>query len=577
MSERRVKIEVKSERIDDVPLLWGLMEQLQLDKVLDAHLRRHHLHKGLSSGQLACVWLAFLLSEGDHRKVALQPWAHNRQHTLQVLLGQPLREVECSDDRLGLLLRRLARADWPALETALWQAACLVYEVVVASVRLDATTVSGYHRPSAEGLMQRGHSKAHRPDLAQLKLMGAAAQPHGYLLACDITSGEKADDPLYTPLIQRVRQLLGRRGLLYVGDCKMAALATRAELVAAGDSYLTILPRTGETRKQLPAWIETALANRQKIVPLRWRRHDRVEEVGEGYEWKRSCQATVGKKTVRWQERVQLLRIGSVLKTEQENLEARLTRAEAKLQALTPAPGKGRRVYRQESALQDAVTQVLQEEDVVGLLNVQWQERSEVCQRYVGRGRGGPKRKRVQEVKVRYEVTVVQRKPQEIEVRKERLGWRVQVTNVPAKKLSMLECLQTYREGWSLERDFPLVKDRPLGISPLYVQTDEQILGLTRLLTIGLRVLTWLEIRVREELQQRKERLVGLYDGQPKRATANPTAAMLLRALSKSELTLTHISTPSYQGWYLPCLPPLFLCILDILGLPSSLYLNLAH
>jgi len=56
-----------------------------------------------------------------------------------------------------------------------------------------------------------------------------------------------------------------------------------------------------------------------------------VEEVGEGYEWKRSCQATVGKKTVRWQERVQLLRIGSVLKTEQENLEARLSRAEAKL------------------------------------------------------------------------------------------------------------------------------------------------------------------------------------------------------------------------------------------------------
>ena len=362
-----------------------------------------------------------------------------------------------------------------------------------------------------------------------------------------------------------------------ITNCKMAALATRAELVAAGDYYLTILPRTGETKKQLPAWIEMALTNRQKLVPLRCQRYDKVEEVGEGYEGKRSCQAMVGQKTVRWQERVQLLRIGSVLKTEQENLEARLSRAEAKVKALTPAPGKGRRVYREEAPLQAAVTQVLQAEDVVGLLDVQWQERREVRQRYVGPGRRGPKRNQTQEVKVRDEVTVVQRKPQEIEARKERLGWRVQVTNVAAKHLSMLECLQTYREGWSLERDFHLVKDRPLGISPLYVQTDEQILGLTRLLTIGLRVLTWLEIRVREELQKQQEQLVGLYDGQPKRVTANPTAAMLLRALSKSELTFTHISTPSYQGWYLPSLPPLFLRILDILGLPSSLYQNLAH
>jgi transposase len=69
--------------------------------------------------------------------------------------------------------------------------------------------------------------------------MAAAAEPTGQWIACDVVSGEQADDPLYTPLIQRVREIIGRRGVLYTGDCKMAALATRAELVQQGDLGLT--------------------------------------------------------------------------------------------------------------------------------------------------------------------------------------------------------------------------------------------------------------------------------------------------------------------------------------------------
>src|SRR5208337_3421391 len=62
-----------------------------------------------------------------------------------------------------------------------------------------------------------------------LKLMAAVAQPSSHLMACDIVPGNAADDPLYLPLIRRVRQQLHQKGLLYCGDSKMAALATRAE------------------------------------------------------------------------------------------------------------------------------------------------------------------------------------------------------------------------------------------------------------------------------------------------------------------------------------------------------------
>jgi len=109
--------------------------------------------------------------------------------------------------------------------------------------------------------MQHGHSKDHRPDLPQLKLMAAAAEPTGQLIASDVVSGQSADDSLYTPLLRRVRTLLGRRGLLYSGDCKMAARAIRADIVAHGDLYLTALPHTGETAREFDGWVNAVVAD----------------------------------------------------------------------------------------------------------------------------------------------------------------------------------------------------------------------------------------------------------------------------------------------------------------------------
>lgn len=102
------------------------------------------------------------------------------------------------------------------------------------AVRLDSTTASGYWHVTPEGLFQLGHSKDHRPDLPQVKVMLATLSPLGVPVATEVVSGDRADAPLYLPTLQRVRQHLGRRGLLYVGDCKMAALETRAVTKRSG-------------------------------------------------------------------------------------------------------------------------------------------------------------------------------------------------------------------------------------------------------------------------------------------------------------------------------------------------------
>jgi transposase len=448
-----------------------------------------------------------------------------------------------------------------------------VYDLEVTSVRLDSTTTYGYHTLTEDGVMQYGHSKDHRPDLPQLKLMAAAAEPSGHLLACDVHPGQAADDPLYRPLLTRVRQMLGRSGLLYVGDSKMAALATRADIVAHGDYYLMPLPLTGETAQQVEAWID-AVVDGEQTVTLIW---DEKGLVGGGYEFERPMSAEVDGKPVTWTERVQVVRSLALAERESQQLEQRLAKAEAALRALTPPPGRGRRPYRDEVALQTAVSHVLERYGVTGLLQVTWQREEETVTRYVGRGRGSPKRSVRTEVRVRYVIAEVRRDEEAIQRRKHRLGWRIQVTNLAVTQMSLAQAVVHYRGGWCLERDFHLVKDRPIGISPLYVRRDDQIIGLTHLLTLALRLLTLIESQVRRGLAQAGEVLSGLYEGQPRRTTDRPTGVRLLKAFARAEITLTRIEMGPQVMWHITPLSGLLERILAYLGLSASLYQRLAE
>jgi len=265
-------LQLTHERVDDVPLLLGFLIQLRFPQILDQNLKPHPHHQGLSQGWLITIWIAYILSQADHRKSHVRAWANTLHHTLEAVTGQTIRDVDFSDDRLTLLLQPLSNIEiWDLIEAELWNGTCEVYALPLERVRLDSTTSYGFHTVVAGGLMQLGHSKDHRPDLPQLKLMAAAAEPTGQLIAATVHPGDAADDPLYLPIIARVRTLLGRTGLLYTGDCKMAALETRAAIAARGDFYLTRLPMTGATKDQFTTWVEDAVTGPRRAAP-RWSR-----------------------------------------------------------------------------------------------------------------------------------------------------------------------------------------------------------------------------------------------------------------------------------------------------------------
>ena len=222
-----------------------------LHDVLDQNIPRHWKQRDLIWGYTAIIWLAYILSEGDHRKVSVEQYIKGMKNTLSDLVGKEIDPLDFSDDRLAHLLKHLSkRKCWKNIEQNLNERSIEVYKLPQDVVQCDATTVSGYHDVTEEGLFQFGHSKDD-PDRPQIKMMMSSLDTLGMPLTTDIISGEKADDKLYIPIIDRVLEGLKKIGLLVVGDCKMSALEIRTYIEMSKNYYLAPLPLVGATAKEM--------------------------------------------------------------------------------------------------------------------------------------------------------------------------------------------------------------------------------------------------------------------------------------------------------------------------------------
>src|SRR6266480_7924021 len=106
-----------TERVDDVAFLIGQMVTMGLPEVLDRHIPRHWTQRGLSWGWTAVIWLAYIVTEGDHRNVSVETYLKGMQHTLSALTAQVIEPLDLSDDRLSHLLKHLSKqAYWYQIE-----------------------------------------------------------------------------------------------------------------------------------------------------------------------------------------------------------------------------------------------------------------------------------------------------------------------------------------------------------------------------------------------------------------------------------------------------------------------------
>jgi transposase len=573
--QSRKELQIRAERVDDIILLIGVMVRMGLPQVLDNHIPVHWKQRELSWGWTAVIWLAYILSEGDHRKVVVRQYVKNLQRTLSEVTGQDVSPLDFTDDRLGILLKYLSKPSyWESIEAELAQKTIRAYDLETDVVRCDATTASGYHEVTEGGLLQFGHSKDD-PSLAQIKLMTGALDPLGIPLATDVVSGEQADDGLYVPIIDRIHGVLQKPGILYVGDCKLSAFETRGHIKGLKSSYLCPLPQTGKTPEAMKEWIREGIA-RSKKKALREvvvnNANDEEVVVAAGYEVDRQQSGVVNGEEIAWTERVLVVKSFNHATQQERGLEKRLEHAEKKLRALTPPRGRGKRQITEEQTLKAAIEEIEKTHRVEGLLTVEYEREVERKTKYVGRGRGGAHRQQEVVERIRYHITAVTRDAQKIAEVKEKFGWRAYVTDTPSERLCLEDAVRLYRQECRIERIFHRLKNR-LNLVPMYVQEPDQVTGLTHLLTLGVRVLTLIEFVVRRSLEQDQTTLPGLHPENHQKTTDRPTSERLLKAFEGITLTIIHVKDQIIR--HLTPLSELQKEILKRLEFDDALYQNL--
>src|SRR6266702_3941271 len=557
-----------TERVDDIPLRLHQRQQMALPTLIDTHFPAHGNWYGLSLGWVSTIGLSAILSRGDHRLVHVEPWVANRLFTLQTVTGQDVERLDFTDDRLESVLRHLRDDNrWGQFESRLHQHTVRVYDLRTERMHVDSTTASAYASVSPEGLFQFGHSKDERPDLPQIKVMQAVLDPLGMPLATDVVSGERADDPLYMPCIERVQASVGRHGLLYVGDCKMASRETRARIAAAGDFYLCPLPQVQLAEGEFDAALEVVCHGDHVLSSVvREGPKGKPELIAQGYEYPVAMSQKGNGKVESWTERRLVVRSVRQAHAAEMALRARVAKALTQIEALNQR-GRGKKRFETVSALRQAVVAILQRYGVDDL--VWFRLTPQVTARSVRAYRGQPAR-------IAYDrETTVEGCVDEaaLEATIGRLGWRVYGTNQPMASLSLAQAVLAYRSAYQVECSFGRLKGRPLSLTPMYVQRDDHATGLIRLLSIALRVLTLLEFVGRRQLAAEGAKLAGLYAGNPKRETDRPTAERLLEAFQ--DITLTVVEGVHQVYRYLTALSPLQERILELLGFSSRVYTRL--
>jgi transposase len=567
MSEQ---ITITHERTDDIPVIIAFLLKMRVAALIDKHFPTNGNWTGLSLGQMLVVWLTFIISEGDHRLYHVEPWVAAHQHTISRSLHQEVLPRDCTDDRLGTGLDYLCVAEnWAECECALNQTLIRVYDLHPQTIRVDPTTVSAYVTPA--GMFQLGHSKDHRPDLPQLKIALATLDPLGLPMTIATVAGNTADDPLYLPAIAKVRRSVGLAGMTYIGDCKIAALATRADIAAHHDFYLCPLSAKQVSAEELDRLLEPIWSSEQPLEEVRLTAEGQAEAqaepdaVGFAYAVEQVGHGQSGQPQ-RWQERRVVVRSLAHARLQEESLRQRAQRAVDEINALNERKQGKKRLAAEAEALK-AVEAIIARNRVVDIVQIGVHAivHEETKRRY-GQRPAQTLRTMSMQVEARIDQAAM---AQGIR----RLGWRVYATNHD-QELSLKQVVAAYWSEYLVEQGIRRLKGHSLSLTPLYLKCEQRIVGLIFLLSIALRVLVLMQFVARENLQRAGTMLKGIYPGQPGRQTTRPTTEMMLHVFRG--ITLSRITVDGETYEHLTPLTPVQERIVELIGIPLESFSRLA-
>ena len=518
-----------TERVDDIPLLIAELEKSELSEYINRYFPDHGNWNGLDGGKTTVGFLAYLLSCSDHRLSRVEPWASERIHTLGYCLDKSdLSQKDFTDDRLGALLDRFGdEQKWDAFENAHNKNMIHVYQLNTGAqaIRLDAMIVQSFRQEGEH--FKKGHSKQHRADLPQLKVMVATVDPLSMPLSSVIVSGNRADDELYLDVVKKLEQDIALKHQLFVGDAKLGSLSNRAYLQSKQQYYLMPLGKKQCSSDQLSLYLQD---QPEELVQI----FDEQKELTNPAAIKAKAFETVEiihskELDIQWEERRLVVYSTSYAESLNRKLDQRLDKADTALKSFLDAK-QGKKKLTTKVDIELGIEQLLKKYRVGSFIQVEvvQQIKTIPIRKYGDRPAGFKK-----EVSFTLQI---QMNEQALEKHRQNLGWRVYATNSPKSTMSTKQCIICYRQEYRIEHKFNELLNKFTSLVPVFLKKDHRIKALVRLSLLALKFVSTIQFQVRQELKDTGQQVKELYPGNPGRATAKPTTKMILEAFNNITL-----------------------------------------
>lgn len=528
------------EHIGSIPLILNALQKTGFIDLVNEAFPAHKNWEGLPIGETVAIWICYLLTRNDHRMCKVEGWIRSRGQIFRVFFKKPIFKKYFTDDRLARILDKFSVSeDWNAFEMRFNESFIRVYGIEMDRIRIDMTTANSGGIVTKDGIIQFGKTKDD-PDRPQIKIALATLDPLGIPLTVNVVPGNSADDPLYVPIIQRIFTYTAKKGLLFLGDCKMGAILTRGFVAMNEAYYVCPLSEVSHSSEATSKAKQSFSESNGSFTPVfREYENGEIKCIAEGFEETIGRSAEFDGKIISWSERLVYAKSFVHEKKELAKLDSGIERAREEILRMNIRK-QGKKVFQNLTEVQEKVDAILKKYDVQEVLSVSIEETS--ITKPTGKYGNKPERTIVSTL---FHVTPHVEESAYLKA-KELFGWRVYATNKSAEDLSFENVVLSYRDQFIIEHEFHRLKGVCLSLTPIYIQKDNRIDGLVKFLTIALRVLGLLEIPLHNSIKKRGTSLDGLFEYNSKKSLDKPKAERVLEFFNEIHLSTVKVGKKIY-------------------------------
>ena len=525
-----------SEYVDDIPLLLGYFQRLQLPQLIDSTFLHTFQAESKNIGILTALWLSHILSQSQHQSRHLRSWIASHPETLRRYAPTFTHMSGANDVYLREVLHIFANDKyWAIFESALNRHITQQYMLKTSRVRLETCSALWYI--NTDGSLQIDSERRWRSGTTYVRMAYGILEPSNIPLTMNFSFGNDKHEDLVVEVVKHIRSSL-TEPLIFIGNGALSH-TVRDTIRQNRDRYLGLLSK---------AELAHNLAElSSEVQPIFQTADQGLASIAEGYERRVQLSSTDPQQEI-CEERQLYLRRHDVVQEQTADLRERVQVACHEIMELTQ-PKRGKRRLETLEDLHKAAQEISASYDVVGLVEISCQE--DLAARTIRRYRGRPTTTRVNHL---FHISA-HLNEQAFTERLKELGWNVYVTTLEAQLLGFRDLLEMPNTSSPF---IQRLNERQLSILPGVIQRPEHMRGTVRLLSLALRCLALLDYASTAH-GSANDGMATAYSGDE-----------FLRCFHN--LTLTTVYDGCQEHRHLTALSTRQRHMLDILGLPYSLY-----